>query len=30
VRIWKLDALIDTCHSYRSDGEVMQRLLAKR
>ena len=30
VRIFKLDALIDTCHSYRSDGEVMQRLKARR
>ena len=29
VRIWKLDALIDTCYSYRSDGEVMQRLKAR-
>jgi len=26
VRIWRLDALIDSCHSYRSDGPVMQRL----
>ena len=26
VRIWKLDALIDTCWSYRSDGPVMQQL----
>lgn len=26
VRIWRLDALLDTCHSYRSDGPVVQRL----
>jgi hypothetical protein len=26
ARIWKLDALIDTCWSYRSDGPVVQRL----
>jgi hypothetical protein len=26
VRIWKLDALVDTCYSYRHDGEVMQRM----
>ena len=26
VRIWRLDALLDSCHSYRSDGPVMQRL----
>jgi hypothetical protein len=26
VRIWRLDALLDTCHSYRADGPVMQRL----
>ena len=29
VRIWRLEALIDTCHSYRSDGPVMQRLKAR-
>jgi Protein of unknown function (DUF2889) len=26
VRIWRLDALLDSCWSYRSDGPVMQRL----
>ena len=26
VRIWRLDALVDSCHSYRSDGPVMQQL----
>jgi hypothetical protein len=26
VRIWRLDALLDTCWSYRSDGPVMQQL----
>jgi hypothetical protein len=26
VRIWRLDALVDTCWSYRADGPVMQRL----
>jgi hypothetical protein len=30
VRVWKLEALIDTCHSYRSDGEVVQQMMAKR
>ena len=30
VRVWKLEALVDTCHSYRTGGVVMQRLLAKR
>ena len=30
VRVWKLEALVDTCHSYRTGGDVMQRLLAKR
>lgn len=29
VRIWRLDALVDTCHSYRSDGPVMQRLKSR-
>ncbi len=29
VRIWKLDALIDTCHSYRSDGPVIQRMKSR-
>jgi hypothetical protein len=29
VRIWRLDALVDTCHSYRSDGPVMQRLRSR-
>jgi hypothetical protein len=29
VRIWRLDALIDTCWSYRSDGPVMQRLKSR-
>jgi hypothetical protein len=29
VRIWKLDALVDTCFSYRRDGEVMTRLLQR-
>jgi hypothetical protein len=26
VRIWRLDALVDSCHSYRRDGPVMQQL----
>jgi hypothetical protein len=26
VRIWKIDALIDSCYSYRADGPVVQRL----
>ena len=26
VRIWKLDALLDTCWSYRADGPVVRRL----
>ena len=30
VRVWKLEALVDTCHSYRTDGVVMQQLRAKR
>ena len=29
VRIWKLDALVDTCFSYQRDGEVMRRLLQR-
>jgi Protein of unknown function (DUF2889) len=29
VRIWKLDALIDTCHSYRADGVVIQQMKAR-
>ena len=29
VRIWRLDALIDTCWSYRSDGPVMQQLKSR-
>ena len=29
VRIWKLDALVDTCFSYRREGEVMKRLLQR-
>ena len=29
VRIWKLDALVDTCYSYRADGEVMQQMKAR-
>jgi hypothetical protein len=29
VRVWKLEALVDTCHSYRADGAVMQRLRAR-
>lgn len=26
VRIWRLDALIDTCYSYRDGGPVVQRM----
>lgn len=26
VRIWRLDGLIDTCHSYRGDGPIVQQL----
>jgi hypothetical protein len=26
VKVWKIGALIDTCWSYRADGEVMQQL----
>jgi hypothetical protein len=26
VRIWRLDALLNSCWSYRSDGPAMQRL----
>jgi hypothetical protein len=29
VRVFKLEALVDTCHSYRSDGPVMARLKAR-
>jgi hypothetical protein len=29
VRIWRLDALVDTCYSYRSGGPVMKRLTAR-
>ena len=29
VRIWKLDALVDTCYSYRADGEVMRQMKAR-
>jgi hypothetical protein len=29
VRIWRLDALVDTCWSYRSDGPVVQRLKSR-
>ena len=30
VRIWRLDALIDTCYSYRSDGPVMQQMKGRQ
>ena len=26
VRMWKIDALIDTCYSYRADGPLVQSL----
>ncbi len=26
VRVWKIDALVDTCFSYRADGEVMAQM----
>ena len=26
VRIWRLDALVDSCHSYRRGGPVLQQL----
>ena len=29
VRIWQLDALVDSCWSYRSDGPVMQQLRSR-
>ena len=29
VRIFKLEALVDTCFSYQRDGEVMKRLLQR-
>jgi len=29
VRIWRLDALLDTCWSYRSNGPVVQRLSSR-
>lgn len=29
VRIWRLDALLDSCWSYRSDGPVVQRLKSR-
>jgi Protein of unknown function (DUF2889) len=29
VRIWRVEALRDTCHAYRGDGPVMQRLTAR-
>ncbi len=29
VRIWTLDALVDTCWSYRADGEVMRQMKAR-
>ena len=29
VRVWKLEGLVDTCYSYRSDGVVMQQLRAR-
>jgi hypothetical protein len=25
-RVWKLEALVDTCWSYKADGEVMQQM----
>jgi len=30
MRVWKLEALADTCHAYRTGGLVMQQLLARR
>lgn len=29
VKVWKLDALIDSCHSYRADGEVIRAMKAR-
>lgn len=29
VRMWTIDALIDTCYSYRSDGPLVQQLKAR-
>ncbi|MBL8353006.1 MAG: DUF2889 domain-containing protein [Burkholderiaceae bacterium] len=29
VKVWKLDALIDSCHSYRADGEVIRAMRAR-
>jgi hypothetical protein len=26
VRIWRLDALVDSCHSYRRGGPELQQL----
>lgn len=26
ARVWKIDALLDTCWSYRADGEVVQEM----
>ena len=30
VRIWKLDALLDTCWSYRSDGPVVRQIKSRK
>jgi hypothetical protein len=29
AKVWKLEALIDTCHSYRADGEVIPAMKAR-
>lgn len=29
VRIWRIEALRDTCHSYRSGGPIMQKMEAR-
>jgi hypothetical protein len=28
VRVWRIDELVDTCWSYKSDGPVMTRMRA--
>ena len=30
VRIWRIEALQDTCHSYRADGPVMEQMRRRR
>lgn len=29
ARVWRIDSLVDSCWSYKADGEVMQQLLRR-